>query len=367
MLEHKSYRLFKSIVVVVVLVQVLAMKKVSVIIPVYKVEKYISAAITSVIDQSYGNFELIIVDDGSPDQSVEICKQFTDSRIKIVRQQNRGLAGARNTGIRHAQGEYLAFLDGDDMWLPEKLEKHIEHLENFPALGVSFSPSAFIDQDGNLRGTYLRPKLKEIDPPYLLRENPIGNGSAAVVRREVFEAIKFQDNLHGTVEDFYFDEHFRQAEDLDFWLRIAIQTEWLIEGIPEALTLYRVNSGGLSASLLKQLEAIENVLDKTRSYAPELIEQCEVPAKAYLHRYIARSAIRRQDGSMAVKFINKALTGYWYIIAEEPSRTLVTLAAAYLLWLLPKPFYCKLRTMAFYLKKSILKRGIQQAESSQPV
>src|SRR4028119_483182 len=105
------------------------MKKVSVIIPVYKVEKYVAATVQSVLQQTYKNFELLLIDDGSPDRSVEICQQFTDPRIKIISQTNRGLAGARNTGIRHAQGDYIALLDGDDMWLPNKLEKHIEHLE----------------------------------------------------------------------------------------------------------------------------------------------------------------------------------------------------------------------------------------------
>ena len=86
------------------------MNKVSVILPVYRVEKYIGAAVESVLTQTYKDFELIIVDDGSPDRSVEICQQFTDPRITIIRQQNRGLAGATNTGIRHAQAEYFAFL-----------------------------------------------------------------------------------------------------------------------------------------------------------------------------------------------------------------------------------------------------------------
>src|SRR4028118_491035 len=103
------------------------MKKVSVIIPVYQVEKYIAAAVQSVLEQTYKDFELLIIDDGSTDRSLEICQQFSDPRIKIIRQQNQGVCAARNTGIRHAQTEYLAFLDGDDLWLPTKLEKHVEH------------------------------------------------------------------------------------------------------------------------------------------------------------------------------------------------------------------------------------------------
>jgi glycosyltransferase involved in cell wall biosynthesis len=343
------------------------MKKVSVIIPVYRVEKYIGAAVESVREQTYKNFEMLIVDDGSPDRSVEICQQFTDPRIKIIRQENRGLAGARNTGIRHAQGEYLAFLDGDDLWLPEKLEKHVEHLGNLPDVGVSFSRSAFIDEAGKFLGTYLMPKLKEITPPCLLRENPVGNGSSAVIRREVFEAIRFQDNLYGTVEDFYFDEHFRQSEDIECWLRIAIQTTWEIEGIPEALTLYRVNLGGLSANLLKQLEYLERVIEKTRSYAPELIAQWEGPAKAYLLRYLARSAVRMKAGTMAVKLVNRALAVHWRILSEEPRRTLLTLAAAYLLWLLPKLLYYRIEALGAKITGVTQKRRILQDQLRQMV
>jgi len=343
----------------------LKMKYVSIIIPTYRVEKYICTAIKSVLNQTHKNFELLIIDDGSPDESVKIFQQFTDDRIKIIRQNNRGLAGARNTGIRHAQGEYIALLDGDDVWLPQKIEKHINHLESSPNVGVSFSRSAFINEAGDSLGTYLMPKLKEITPPYLLHENPVGNGSAAVVRREVFEAIKFQDNLYGTIEDFYFDEYFRQAEDIECWLRIAIQTNWQIEGISEALTLYRVNSGGLSASLLKQLEYLEKVVEKTRSYAPELIAQWEGSAKAYQLRYLARSAVRLQAGSMAVKLIQRALSMHWRILLEEPRRTLLTLVAAYLLWLLPRDFYSQMETIALKMTGATQKRRILQDQSSQ--
>ena len=87
------------------------MPKVSVIMPVYNVEKYIAETISSVLAQTFTDFELLVIDDESKDRSIEICESFTDQRIKIIHQKNRGLAGARNTGIRHAQGEYLAFLD----------------------------------------------------------------------------------------------------------------------------------------------------------------------------------------------------------------------------------------------------------------
>lgn len=326
------------------------MKKVSVIIPVYGVEKYIAATLQSALDQTYKNFDILIIDDASPDKSIEICQQFTDPRIKIIRQENRGLAGARNTGIRHAQGEYLAFLDGDDLWLPDKLEKHITHLENSTNVGVSFSRSAFIDKAGKALGTYQMPKLKQITTPYLLTCNPVGNGSAAVIKKEVFETIKFQDNLYGIIDDYYFDEHFRQSEDLECWIRISIKTNWQIEGIPEALTLYRVNSEGLSANLLKQLDSWEKVIEKTRSYAPEIVNQWETLARAYQLQYLARNAVRLQAGLMAVKLVNRALTTNWRILFKEPRRMLLTLVAAYFLWLLPKSIYSFIETLA--LKKT---------------
>lgn len=343
------------------------MKKVSVIIPVYGVEEYIAAAVQSVLDQTYKNFELLIIDDESPDTSVEICQQFKDPRIKILHQKNRGLAGARNTGIRHAQGEYLGFLDGDDLWLPEKLEKHINHLESSPSVGVSFSRSAFIDETGNSLGTYTMPKLKDIDVLCLLRESPVSNGSAAVIRRDVFEAIKFQANLYGTVEDFYFDEQFRRAEDIECWLRIVLQTPWKIEGITEALTLYRVNAGGLSANLFKQLEACQKVIEKTRSYAPEQIAPWENLAKAYQLRYLARSAVRLQEGQVAVQLINRALFSYWRILVEEPRRTLRTLVAAYLIWILPPSLYNHFEVFAGKLMGGTQKRQMCQEQSRQSV
>ncbi len=343
------------------------MKKVSVIIPVYGVEKYIAAAVQSVLEQTYENFEVLIIDDESPDRSVEICQQFNEPRIKIIHQANRGLAGARNTGIRHAEGEYLGFLDGDDLWLPEKLEKHVNHLENSPSVGVSFSRSLFVDEAGNSLGTYTMPQLTDIDPLCLLKGSPIGNGSAPVIRREVFEAIKFQDNLYGTVEDFYFDDHFRRSEDIECWLRIVLQTPWQIEGIPEALTLYRVNSGGLTSSLLKQLESWEQVIEKTRSYAPELINQWESLSMAYQLRFLGRTAVRLQDGSMAVKLLNRSLSTDWRILQEEPGRTLRALVAAYLLWLLPKSLYQQFEARASKLAGATQKRQILQEESKPSV
>jgi len=324
-------------------------KKVSVIVPVYNAEQYVKDTLQSLLAQTHSNLEVIIVDDGSPDQSIEVCRQFTDSRIKIVQQANRGPAGARNTGIRHAQGDYVAFLDADDLWLPEKLEKHVHHLETSPLVGVSFSYSAFIDELGEYTGLYQIPrKIKGITAPYVLCRNPIGNGSAAVLRREVFEEIKFQDEYIGS-EHCYFDEKFRGTEDIECWTRIAAQTTWETEGIPEVLTLYRISSGGLSANALNQYAALEKVLEKLCSLYPEILKSSEREARSYYLRYIARRALTLKDAELAVQMINQAIRQDWRILREEPQRTLITLVAAYLLRLMPRSLYNQVELTGYKL------------------
>jgi glycosyltransferase involved in cell wall biosynthesis len=328
------------------------MPNLSIIIPTYNAEKYIADTIRSALAQTYTDFELLIVDDGSTDRSVEVARKFSDPRVQIIHQENRGLPGARNTGIRQARGQYITFLDADDLWVSSKLEKHIAHFEQELNIGISFSYSMFIDEFGKSLGLYQKPRrLRNIDPAYVLCRNPIGNGSSAVIRREVFAAIEFQDNLHGQLENYYFDERLRHnradATDVECWLRIAIQTNWQFAGLPEVLTLYRVNSTGLSANSLKQLEALERVIEKTRTYAPDIINASERTAQAYHLRYIARRAVTLRDGKMAMEMMQQAMASDWRILLQEPGRTLLTMAAAYLLNHLPASLYS--RTEQFIL------------------
>lgn len=341
-------------------------KKVSVVVPVYGVEKFIAATLKSILDQTYQNLEILIIDDASPDKSIEICQQFSDPRIRIISQANRGLAGARNTGIRNATGEYIALLDGDDLWMPKKVEKHIQHLETNPKVGISFSRSAFIDAEGKDLESYQMPKLAGISPPDLLLGNPVGNGSSPVIRREVFKEIEFIENRYGAEESFYFDESFRQTEDIECWMRMALTTEWEFAGIPDALTLYRVNSGGLSANLLKQFEAYKRVLAKIQTYAPEFITEWEKPAIAYNLQYLARTAVRLKDGKMTVNLLNQALSAYGRILLEQPRRVILTGIAGYLLWLLPPAFYQQIDQLARKTLGANQKRQIlQESKSSQ--
>ncbi|RDH44962.1 glycosyltransferase family 2 protein [Zooshikella ganghwensis] len=332
----------------------------SVVMPVYNVEAFVSDAISSVLKQTYTNFELLIINDCSPDNSINICKRFKDPRIKIIHHsRNRGLAGARNTGIRNAQGKFIAFLDSDDLWHPDKLLRHVQHLTENPDIGLSFSRSAFIDTNGKPNHCYQMPRLKNIDAGYIFCRNPVGNGSSPVIRRETLEAIAF-DHLHeNTIERCYFDPNLRRSEDIECFLRIALTTCWRVEGIPEPLTLYRLNAEGLSAQLYKQLESWEKVAEKTRSYAPAFSQQWEKTARAFQLRYLARQAIRLKDGSTAVKMTHQALKNHKLMIFQEPTRTITTICAAYLLRCLPS-FYKRIEHHASMLIGIMQKKRIQQ-------
>ena len=335
-------------------------KKVSVIIPLYNAEKYIARTLQSVLSQTYKNIEILIVDDESPDNSVRVCQQFSDSRIKIIHQKNRGLAGSRNTGIRHAQGDYLAFMDADDIWLPEKLKIHVAHLESNPKLGISFSRSAFIDETDKPLGTYQITKLEDITPLDILCRSPIGNGSAAVFRKAVFDDIKYQDNLYGTVEDFYFDDNFRLSEDIECWVRIAVQTQWKLAGIAQPLTLYRIHSNGLSANLKQMIEFREKVFQKTYTYAPQEMARWEKPARAYHFRYVARRAVTINKGIFALKLMYRSVTNYWRIIIEDFQRTFETIVAAFLLCIIPKPLFEKMKSLALKVIGTLQQKSINQ-------
>lgn len=315
------------------------MKKISVILPVYNIEKYVEQAVRSVLGQTYENLEILIVNDGSTDSGARLCQQFDDARITIIHQQNKGLSEARNTGIRHATGDYIAFLDGDDIWQPTKLARHVQHLEGAPTVGLSFSRSAFIDENSQPLNIFQMPRLKGITPDYALRCNPVGNGSAGVFRREAFDAIAFT-GAEGDTS--YFDRDFAISEDIECFLRILIQTPWIIEGIPEPLTLYRITTGSLSSDLGKRIHYWEKLFEKVSTYAPDLIAASGNKAMAYRLKALARECIRRQNPALARQFIQQAIALYPRMIAEDARSTITVMSAAYLFSLLPSGAYGRL-------------------------
>ena len=317
---------------------------VTVVMPVFNVERYLAIAIRSVLNQSYPHFELLIIDDGSTDDSLMIAEGFRDPRIQIIRQENRGLAGARNTGIRHAQGDYIAFLDSDDAWAPAKLAAHVEHLQRRPGVGVSYAGSRLIDDNGRPMGLFQRPQIHNVSTADIFMRNPIGNGSAPVVRRCVFRQIEGPYGLDGSTG--WFDEHFRQSEDIECWMRIALGTAWTFEGVDQILTDYRINSGGLSANIVRQFETWTMMRDRVARRDPDFATRWARLAEAFQLRYLARRAINMRDRGMALSLAIQAIRKDAGILLREPVKTMVTVGAAVALRVLPGDGFETVRRLA---------------------
>ncbi len=311
---------------------------VSVVIPLYNTERYIAQSMASVLAQTFTDFELIVIDDGSSDAGPEIARRFKDPRVRVITQDNRGLAGARNSGIRAARAPLVGFLDADDIWRPEKLARHVSHLSVNAEVGVSFSHSRLIDEDDRPIGLQQSPSVdRHLDVMDLFCRNPVGNGSSTVIRRTTLDAIAFQDAKLGRT--CWFDESFRQSEDIECWVRIAATTPWRFGCVAAALTDYRITGGGLSANVEKQLGTWRRFRDKVRGYAPALEAAHGRRAEAYQLRYLARRAVKSSDGKIAYRFIRDALKLHPPMLREEPARTLVTLLAATGARILPRALY----------------------------
>ncbi|MGI9479391.1 MAG: glycosyltransferase family 2 protein [Hyphomicrobiaceae bacterium] len=302
------------------------MTRVSVVIPLYQTEVYIEQALRSVLAQTFTDFEVLVIDDGSHDRGPQIARDISDPRVRVISQENRGLAGARNTGIRLANGEFVALLDADDLWEPRKLELHVAQLDRDPAIDVSFSASRLIDETGEDIGLVQRPMGGPLEAADFFCRNPVGNGSAPVLRMTALERIAFEDEGLGRV--CWFDENFRQSEDIECWVRLVAGAGCRFGYVDEALTLYRVNSGGLSANVDKQLATWRKFRDKVAVYAPELVKRHGRRAEAYQLRYLARRAVYSERRTLAFVLAWKSLVTFPRMMIEEPVRSIATLGAA---------------------------------------
>ncbi|ACM93540.1 teichuronic acid biosynthesis [Nautilia profundicola AmH] len=208
---------------------------VSIITPSYNSEKFISKTIVSVLNQTYRNLEMIIVDDCSPDNSNEIIEEYIkkDKRIKLIKlDKNSGPAVARNTAIKEAKGRYIAFLDADDLWIPEKLERQINFMKEND-LSFTYSAYDLIDENDNNIGDFIPPK--EIDYKSLLKTNPIGCLTA------IYDAKKL-----GKI----YMPNILKRQDYGLWLKILKQIE-STKGMQEKLAIYRIRKNSVSSNKLK--------------------------------------------------------------------------------------------------------------------
>jgi glycosyltransferase involved in cell wall biosynthesis len=182
---------------------------VSVVIPAYNTELFLPEAIESVLKQTYTDFEIIIVDDGSTDGTSDKAKSYLhDPRVHYIYQDNKGVCAARNTGIRKSQGGLVAFLDADDVWLSEKLEKQVLLFDE-NEVGLVYCMIEHIDDDGNVLPHLSWPHPVGATYKDMLHTNWIvGSGSSVVIRKNAFDKVGF------------FDEELRGLEDMDMWIRI---------------------------------------------------------------------------------------------------------------------------------------------------
>ena len=218
------------------------MPLISVIMPAYNAEKTISAAIESVLSQTLSDFELIVIDDCSKDNTYQEVSKIreTDERIKLIRNlQNLGVSATRNIGVEIACGEIIAFLDSDDLWKQDKLEKQVKIFESDMDAALSFTASSFIDENGESY-EYIMNVPEKVTYKQLLKRNVL-SCSSVMVKSSVMKQIKMpNDSMH---EDYY------------TWLMILKKHNYAY-GINEPLLVYRLSSNSKSSSRIKSAKML---------------------------------------------------------------------------------------------------------------
>ena len=226
----------------------------SVIIPAYNRAAIVPRAIRSVLAQTLEDWELIVVDNGSDDGTDLAVKAFTDPRIRLVRHtESRGPSAARNAGIRAAKGKYVAFLDSDDEWLPEKLAGDVRAFRAEPDAGMVYSGKRLVDEDGRVLLVRM-PTLRGRVYQELMRWDFIGSCSRVTVRKDVLEAAGG------------FDERLRVRDDWDLWLRVARVAP--VAAVDQCVVVRHMGRDQVSGSLRAICEEWNIVVQKYRSEMP---------------------------------------------------------------------------------------------------
>lgn len=255
---------------------------VSVVIATYNMAEYVSLAVQSALTQTYENVEVLIVDDGSTDNTRDtIVASLNDSRARYLFQENKGQAAAKNHGVRASRGDYIAFLDADDLWAPDKLDLQIRLFSRAGSVGVVYSRVSYIDEAGN----YLRVADNalfrgRVSRPLFIR-NFIGFGTC-VVRKECF------DRLGG------FKESLRMGIDYDLWLRFSTQYEF--DYVDRPLLHYRLWSGQMSNNCRSRyLNGIEIMKNFLREF-PGVVDR-RTESEAWAHTFVGfGQCVQEVDG-----------------------------------------------------------------------
>jgi len=257
--------------------------KISVIIPTYNQSECLKEAIESVLNQTYKNIEIIVIDDGSTDNTLGVVGSF-DNKIVCIQQKNKGASSARNIGIKKANGEYLAFLDSDDMWIKNKLEKQIDFIKKNPEIGLLGTGCYQMINIGKVIHKKIFPNKNEILQKDLIKYNPFIQ-SSVMVKKDVFNHI-----------DLY-DEKFKESEDYDLWLRIA--QKYKVANLEQALVTKRYYEKGLSKN--KDNKQLYFALKAKK----DAIKRGQYPKSCYF--YILKSWIFMKMPFFVRKIIRKRL------------------------------------------------------------
>ena len=224
------------------------MPKVSVVIPTYNLAHFIAEAIQSILGQTFSEFEVIAVDDGSTDNTKDVVNSFKDPRIRYIYQENHGVSAARNTGIQASSSEYIAFLDSDDVLMENALEKGAQVLERHPEVGFSYGQEYLMDERRRVfhlrkqrhKYSYVREGIEEIKE-FLLHGNYVCTSTVMARRRCLYDVGLF-------------DPTFRPgSEDFDLWVRLA--KRYAVAYIAEPLVKYRIHPDSIGAT--RKLDEIE--------------------------------------------------------------------------------------------------------------
>ncbi|OLE56234.1 MAG: hypothetical protein AUI36_16330, partial [Cyanobacteria bacterium 13_1_40CM_2_61_4] len=223
------------------------MPRVSVVVTTYNQRAYVAAALESALSQTFADREVVVVDDGSTDGTDGIVASLGD-RVRLIRQENQGVAGSRNTGVLNACGELVAFLDGDDLWEPDKLAVQVEAAERYPRAGLVAVDGVLFDDDGAILGpTLLADTIREMLGPdvtlvphrrcygQLRHENLISTMSQVMVRRKVLDEVGPS------------DRRFSLSSDCDLYLRIAAGHDFAF--VPRRLARWRYHARSASGPI----------------------------------------------------------------------------------------------------------------------
>jgi len=258
-----------------------------VIIPTFNAGNYIAETIQSVLNQTYRNYEVIVVDDGSTDNTLDVLKRF-EARIKLLTKSNGGPASARNLGIKNSTGEFIAFQDSDDLWTEDKLDKQVTFLEKHPEVGLLFSEAImFTEEEGEKK---IQRKIGYIVNPSfcnLLYGNCIPN-LTVIIRRSCIDKIGLLNESKELIA----------VEDYEYWLRIA--KTFPIAGMPGPLAYYRIREGNLmgdGGNIDKGMRLALAAICEVEKLFPNMWDECKIDRDLLFARlYIRAGFAWKQKG-----------------------------------------------------------------------